>query len=301
MLLKTECANPDQDSPCRVCLVHVCNGEQVSFSEYLIKPEDAPFYFTSSGLKLSDVADKPVFRDQWRDIMLDLMASPMIVAAADGLSAHVIWRAVNKYGLQCPDLKYINAKAIARRSVSSVSYSLPWLATDHLGRFVDEDDPVDASKGWAELVCKFLADAPETDFEEFRKARSIRIGKFSTEDFMPSLCITKKPTPTAEDVKVRPAKDNPLCGASVVFTGKLESMTRIDAQKKDLRIGGECPERLTMSVDFLVVGDQDLKVVGPSGLSGKMKKAQQYRDKGCEIEILTESEFLELLQIGKRK
>lgn len=42
----------------------------------------------------------------------------------------------------------------------------------------------------------------------------------------------------------------------------------------------------------LTVGQQDYRVVGDSGMSNKQKKAFQLLEKGQDIEILSETEFL---------
>ena len=45
----------------------------------------------------------------------------------------------------------------------------------------------------------------------------------------------------------------------------------------------------------LVIGQQDYRVVGESGLSNKQKKAMEFLNKGQDIEILSESEFLSMI------
>jgi DNA polymerase-3 subunit epsilon len=51
---------------------------------------------------------------------------------------------------------------------------------------------------------------------------------------------------------------------------------------------------VTDRTQVLVVGQQDYRVVGESGLSNKQKKAMAKLDKGQEIEILSEAEFLQM-------
>ena len=43
---------------------------------------------------------------------------------------------------------------------------------------------------------------------------------------------------------------------------------------------------------MLVVGQQDYKKVGDDGMSGKQEKSLKPLEKGKEIEILSEAEFL---------
>ena len=62
-------------------------------------------------------------------------------------------------------------------------------------------------------------------------------------------------------------------------------------------IGGIPSDAVTSRTDILVVGQQDYRVVGDSGMSSKQKKAIALKDKGQDIEILSESEFLSMIGI----
>ena len=53
---------------------------------------------------------------------------------------------------------------------------------------------------------------------------------------------------------------------------------------------------MTKNTNILVVGEQDWRVVGTDGLSSKMKKAQTLLEKGQDIEIMTENDFIRLLE-----
>ena len=45
----------------------------------------------------------------------------------------------------------------------------------------------------------------------------------------------------------------------------------------------------------MVVGVQNPSQVGPDGLSNKQKKAIKYREQGCEIELLAETDFIDIM------
>ena len=49
---------------------------------------------------------------------------------------------------------------------------------------------------------------------------------------------------------------------------------------------------VTKKTEVLVVGQQDYRVVGEDGMSKKQEKAKALLDKGQDIEILSEIEFL---------
>ena len=62
--------------------------------------------------------------------------------------------------------------------------------------------------------------------------------------------------------------------------------------KKIVDVGGIATDSVTTKTDILVVGQQDYRKVGDSGMSHKQTKALQLLEKGKDIEILSESEFL---------
>jgi DNA ligase (NAD+) len=80
----------------------------------------------------------------------------------------------------------------------------------------------------------------------------------------------------------RPASTSPVAGKTIVFTGRLEQMTRDEAKA--------LAERLGASVSGSVSGKTDLVVAGPEAGS-KLKKAQE-----LGVQVLDEGAFLELVR-----
>ena len=62
-------------------------------------------------------------------------------------------------------------------------------------------------------------------------------------------------------------------------------------------IGGYPANSVTSQTNILVVGQQDYRVVGDSGMSSKQKKAMALKDKGQDIEIMSEAEFLSMIGV----
>jgi len=84
-----------------------------------------------------------------------------------------------------------------------------------------------------------------------------------------------------EEKKKEVAEDAPLAGKTVVFTGKLEQMTRNEAKQKVTHAGGKSVGSVSKKLSYLVVGEK---------AGSKLKKAQQ-----LGVSILTEQEFLDLI------
>ena len=87
-----------------------------------------------------------------------------------------------------------------------------------------------------------------------------------------------------EDVKETPKEEKPqiLKGLTFAFTGTLKSMTREQAKKKVLELGGRVSDSVSKKIDYLVVGENP---------GSKLKKAQN-----LGIKCISEEEFLNLLK-----
>lgn len=101
--------------------------------------------------------------------------------------------------------------------------------------------------------------------------------------------------PTEEE-KAAMDPDHYFYGLHFCFTGKLERMTRKEANRAAALVGAIPENSVTQKTNILVVGEQDWRVVGTEGLSTKMKKAQSLLEKGHDIEIMTEDDFIKLLK-----
>ncbi|MFZ9886650.1 MAG: NAD-dependent DNA ligase LigA [Myxococcota bacterium] len=95
-----------------------------------------------------------------------------------------------------------------------------------------------------------------------------------------------------------PETGHTLAGKSVVFTGKLALMDRKSAQKRVRDVGGKTPAGVSAELDYLVIGDDGSPLLGEGERSSKHKQAERLQEKGAEIRILTERDFVKLLDEG---
>jgi DNA polymerase-3 subunit epsilon len=107
------------------------------------------------------------------------------------------------------------------------------------------------------------------------------------------------------DVKaIIPTKDifdegHPFFGRAFAFTGTLQSMTRRKAMQSVVDIGGQIGNGVTKETNFLVIGEQDFrKFAHGQTKSSKLSKAETLKQVGCDIELLSERDYLEML--GRR-
>lgn len=89
--------------------------------------------------------------------------------------------------------------------------------------------------------------------------------------------------------------NNPLYGKTVVFTGALEQMQRKDAMQIVADFGGINSDNITKHTNYLVLGNNDYCKSIKEGKSNKHKKAEDYKAKGYDIEIIPECVFFDMI------
>ena len=120
---------------------------------------------------------------------------------------------------------------------------------------------------------------------------------------------TPSPSVTSTDIarfKSRPkAKDihptsvlfdpaHPLYDMTCVITGELQQINDRDAMQRIADCGGHNADNVTRKTDLLIVGSGS----DPEKKSIKVKKAEEYIAKGLPIRIITEEQFLAMLDVS---
>lgn len=90
--------------------------------------------------------------------------------------------------------------------------------------------------------------------------------------------------------------NHPLFGKKIVFTGDL-SISRLEAAQMAVDRGALVRTSISGKTNYLVVGRQDIAIVGEDGMSDKEEKARDLNASGkASIEIIGEHEFMALLR-----
>jgi hypothetical protein len=86
-----------------------------------------------------------------------------------------------------------------------------------------------------------------------------------------------------------------LRGASFVFTGKLATMGRAEAEDKVRRASGVPLSGVTAKLHYLVIGDEGSPLYGQGKRGNKQVKAEELNAAGANIRIISETAFLQML------
>lgn len=139
----------------------------------------------------------------------------------------------------------------------------------------------------------------QTTFDCFNRLRDITLNQYGTEEEFKKLF--RKRIRAKLDMRAVTSENtdfdetNPLFGKHCVFTGVLEKMARAEAAQHVVDLGGICDNGITKKTNFLILGNNDYCSTIKDGKSTKHKKAEEYRLKGYDIQVIPENVFYDML------
>lgn len=292
-----ETATSARDSPCEIGLTFVQDGQIIETKSWLIKPIYEQFdYFNIliHGIRPEHVADKPEFNELWPEIK-PLVENKFLIAHNAGFDISVLRKTLQTYQLPFPSLNYSCSYNFSKKVWQGLSaYDLKSLCKINNIVLKHHRAGTD-SRATAELTLKAFELAEVSCFDDFPEKLKTTVGQFFEGGYKPSETIrTYKPQDLSKIVG-DPAKHNPdsiFYGRTVVFTGTLSSMVRAQAQQLIADTGAILGNSVTKDTDFLIVGQQDYRVVGDDGMSNKQEKAIKLIEKGSALEVISEDDFL---------
>ncbi len=188
--------------------------------------------------------------------------------------------------------------------------ALPWLVDFRAkhGQWAKEltfnDGVAQSVLGWFADVRKFtnaelgldwllkLVARGEPMYFNFASDRLIRT--FLPADFAPVAA-----PPVAASASAPPSASADLKGASFLFTGKLSSMTRDQAEERVKTANGVVAGSVSPKLHYLVIGDDGSPLYGQGAKGSKQTKAEDLNEKGANISIISETAFLQMVS-GER-
>lgn len=298
-----ETANSNNNSACSLGVAVVKNLKIIHTKHFLIRPPVLKFNSKNinlHGITPDDVTDSPLFPEVWEQIK-HYFDENIIVAHNAAFDMSVLKCCLMEYNIKPPNFTYMCSMqmsncvcddSIVRRSLEDrANYFNIELANHH--------DALSDAIACAKLVISVINEIKRGNlcspinhialyrFDDFRATRSLNKGNRRFQKINIS--------------EIKPSKNNidntsAFYGKNIVFTGELMSLGRREAMQKVVDLGGIIKSSVSSKTDFLIVGIQDKSIVGEDGMSSKEEVAYRLKEKGHHIQIITEQEFLRLLQ-----
>jgi len=298
--LDFETATSQRGSPCEIGLTFVKENQIIETRSWLIQPinnEYDEFNIYIHGITPEDTADKPEFNEIWNEIK-PLIENQFLIAHNAGFDISVLRRTLELYQLPFPTLNYSCSYIFSKKVWQGLpAYDLKTLC--RVNNIVLQHHRAGAdSKATAELTLEAFKIAGVISQDDFPEKLKTTVGQLYEGGYRPSetrRIYKAKDLSNIVGDSTKHNVDSLFYGRTVVFTGTLSSMIRSDAQQRIADIGGINGNGVTKDTDFLVVGQQDYRIVGDDGMSSKQEKAVNLIEKGSTLEIISEDDFLKNL------
>lgn len=150
--------------------------------------------------------------------------------------------------------------------------------------------PVDLGFEW---LMK-LVNREEAAYHDF--AVKLMIKAYIPADFVPKQAAV--PTPIKREMH---EKTIDLNNQSFLFTGKLSTMTRGEAEAKVTAAKGKNAGGVTAKLDYLVIGDEGSPLYGNGRKGSKQVSAEKLIAAGAPMKIISETAFLQMLAGEQRE
>ena len=299
--LDVETANSFRGSICSIGLVKFQNGKVVDSFYSLINPEEDFDYrnINIHGITQKDILNSPIF-PEIRQRIIDFIGTNIVVSHFAQFDIGALKDAYLKYNLDFDDVKFVCSYRLAKLALPGlINYKLKTL-TKELNIKLEHHNALSDAKASGLILGYLLSANSYSDIDEFLyNYHYNKTGLHGQYGFNRQLKGDYKSNliyqPTDEE-KALMNPDHYFYGLYFCFTGKLERMTRKEAITMVAITGGIPEKSVTKNTNILVVGEQDWRVVGESGLSSKMKKAQSLLENGQNIEIMTEDDFIKMFE-----
>lgn len=296
-----ETANSYRGSPCSVGLVRVRDGRPIERRHWLIRPPAGANWFDGwntaiHGITAEMVADAP----RWAEVLpliTDFIGDDVVVAHNAGFDIGVVRYACAVDNIEWPEMRFLCTLVLARRALSLPSYRLSYVSESLGFVLVDHHDALADALAVVKIVNSLAARQGVDDLSELSRSVGVRIGHMSRGLYKGSV-VTSGAGASLVRAHLSPDADPDgyLYGRVIVFTGRLMSMTRQIAWDECSKVGALAEKETTKRTNVLVVGDINPAVLRPgSNVTGKARKAFALQDKGQDIEVMTEDDFLRCL------
>ena len=282
--IDVETANADRASICQIGIVHVRDGEIKDQWQTLVNPEDwfDPWNISIHGIDENDARNSPTLPEVRGELRSRLRGS--ILVSHTSFDRVAFERAMTRYNLEQLQVTWLDSARIARRawpeSYGRSGYGLKNIARDLSISFKPHDALEDA-RAAAEIVRRACA-ATGTDIDEWLRQVDLPIFP-SSSGSVPS---------ARREGNVKGA----LYGETIVFTGSLR-VPRREAADMAAKVGCDVNNGVNKKTTMLVVGTQDKSRLNGYEKSGKHRKTEVLIAKGMDVQILSEEDFFELMNV----
>lgn len=295
-----ETANSLRTSACSVGIVVVRNGEITEEVQTLINPLSEFNYYNTKIHGITDymVQDAPTFQEFWPQLK-PYIDQQTIIAHNASFDIGVLKESVKRCYEEQPHFEYACSYRIAKKVWPNLYNHKLSTVANYLSIQFKHHDALEDARAAALITIEAMKNTRTNSVKEMSLLHKIKVNNSIETKKAPARVKKSKedivlPFIVSDNIEKNPR--HPFYGANIVFTGKMDSMTRSNAAKYAAGRGATCKGAVDIDTNFLVVGDQALMKYVEGVKSSKMQKAEDLIRKGIPLEIVGEQDFLRLVK-----
>lgn len=281
-----------QDQIIEIAALKICNGEIIDTFESLVNPHfDLPKRIIKiTGINDLMLASAPDIQDvifDFKEFIGDFTVIGHNIRTFDLI---FVKRAYFEYEVGSFENDFIDTLTISRKLYPELSHH----KLSDLVEYLDIEQSKNFHRALAD--CEYTYKCYEIMKSDLVNKKP-RKKKPLKSDNAPKTKTSFNPYPQYADLRTFTTKkttfneNNPFFNKSCAFTGELSKYSREEAAQIIVDLGGKCENNVTKKTNYLILSaDSD-----PNKKSGKQKKAEEYKLKGQDIEIIPESVFYDII------
>ncbi|MDZ4179600.1 MAG: exonuclease domain-containing protein [Coriobacteriia bacterium] len=276
-----ETANPDVSTICLIGMAGFRDGQLVAEWQTLVDPQTwfEDRNIRKHGIDSQAVVGAPTFPEVVSQVVDFAGDAPVVCHTLFDRGS--VSSACFKYGLPPLAFSWLDSSRVVRQVWSEFAqrgYGLSNIC-EVIGYSFKHHDALEDAKAAGHVMLE-----------------AARISGIAPHEWLVQASAHASPSSGSSHVTAAGNPDGSLFGEVLVFTGSL-SMLRRDAAALAADAGCEVADNVNGKTTLLVVGDQDIAKLAGHDKSTKHRKAEGLIDKGQEIRILGESDFLALTRL----
>ena len=295
-----ETANSLRSSVCSIGIVKVENGRIREEKHTLINPLSEFHYYNTKihGITEYMVQDAPTFEEYWPKFK-EYVQNQTLIAHNASFDIGVLRESLNRFHEIPPTFQFGCSYRISKKVWPNLYNHKLSTVANYLSIRLNHHDALEDARASALITIEALRKTQTASVQELSKLYKLKIGSSEMPKKFTSRSSKSKQDASLHEVVSQnnePNPRHPFYGANIVFTGRMESMTRIMAAQYATNCGAICQGRVDLDTNFLVVGDQALHKYVQGIKSAKMAKVEQLIQQGYPIEIVGEQDFLKVVK-----
>lgn len=297
-----ETPNRKNDSICSMGITLVKNTQVVWSRSTLVNPR-AVFDDRNigvHGITRQMVKESPTFAQIWQEYGRYFRHYSVVMHNA-GFDASVLKKAAKRDGVSLPPMDIYCTMRLCEENYGFEHLSLSSIC-DHFGFCLNHHNAESDAFNTAMIMLHLLNDET-TCIHAFctTEAQDAQIPSHSPNFTATSLSMAY-PNASGEMVQpdcnytsgpLLPAQFKSMCA---VFTGDIPGISRSQARAFVESMGGRVASNVSRRTTHLIIGQEDLGLVGTDGKSGKIEKAESLIQEGCKIALVHASVFKDFYQ-----